>query len=238
MPQPQPMGYPVGYAPAGLADPRLPAKRASVLMFILGGAGVGCGVCVGAVSQMPLQQLAAQNNTKLPPFPPGMTLDLVMKAMVFMAVASLVASLMQLAAAVFVRRGSAAACAFGMVLSVVFILYFAVETLSSFSVGQAGVVFISLPAAVAFIVQLILLINARRASGQIAQMQAAYQARYWHYLQQQQVYQTGAYNQNPYHAPAAPAPSAPSQTGWQMPAPPPPPPTSSGQPPAGGGGNV
>jgi hypothetical protein len=86
--------------------------------------------------------------------------------------------------------------------------------------------------------QLLWLISPLRGSAQLRQMQAAYQAQYWQYMQQQHAYNAAAaaaYNQQAYNAPpaaAAPQPPGASHTGWQWSAPPPPPPPASGPAPA------
>jgi hypothetical protein len=239
-----PANFPMNYAAphAAWGDPLRPAKRAALIMFILGGLGLLCGVCLGIVAVVPIQQMAAQQGQALPPLPPGVTWDLMQQTMGVFAVVAVIGSVLQMVVAFFVRRGGAAATAVGLVLTILWLLVWAAIIVMAVlsRQGMTNVVANLIPGS-AFLLQLLLCIQAQRASAQVAQWQAAYQAQYWQYLQQQQAYQMGAgpggaYNpasqgpqqQNPYHAPpAASAQRSAEQTGWQWTAPPPPPPTSS-----------
>src|SRR5689334_4621864 len=94
--QPQPpQGYPppppgygqqVNYAMPGgygVSDPLAPAKRASVMMFVLGSMMLLCGLCTGLVAAMPMEQIASQGGGQMPTLPPGMTYDLMRKICLF-----------------------------------------------------------------------------------------------------------------------------------------------------------
>jgi type II secretory pathway pseudopilin PulG len=115
-----------------------------------------------------------------------------------------------------------------MVLTVVGILYYLVSMALSFRTGiLPGPLVVFVIAIVLGGIQLMLLISAQRASVHVSGMQAAYQAQYWQYLQQQQAYQQGtaappgygaapAYGANTYNAPPPGASgTATSHSGWQ-----------------------
>ena len=239
-PLPPQGGYPMGYASPQLpVDPLAPARRASLMMFILGTLGLLCGVCMGVVAVMPIEQMMAQQGTSLPPLPPGMSYSMLPKLFGAIAILAVIASVAQLILGVYVRKASAGASVCGIVLAALFVLYFVANTIFAAIGGQGmAAMAVSLGLSAVSIFQLVLLIQALRASSIVKQMQAAYQAQYWQYMQQQQAYQTPGYNQNAYNAPpAAPAQPGPSQSGWQWAAPPPPPPPAapSQAPPNDGG---
>jgi hypothetical protein len=245
-PPPQGYGQQMGYAMPGaygMPDALAPAKRASVMMFVLGSMMLLCGLCTGTMAAMPLEQIAAQRG-QMPSLPPGMTMETVRKAFMLAAFVTLPLGLLEIIVGVFVRRGGAGAAVFGIVLASLMILYFAANVF--FSVMQHAVGGVLLAAIIAglFVLQLVFCVQSSRAASQIGQMQAAYQAQYWQYMQQQ-AYNTGGggaaaynpsaggYNQGAYNAPPAPPPPQPpgaSQGGWQWSAPPPPPPPLSPPP--------
>ena len=225
-----PYAYPTGQTPI---DPMAAARRASMLMFILGGLTIFMGLCMGAFAFMDLEHLAAQGGRPLPPLPQGMSWTVV--AGVF-GVIALLAGGMQLVVAGFVRRATTTPIVFGIVMSGLLLLYFLVNTFYGFTKGQPDAGVLSLMAFSIYALQLYFLMQALRNIPILKQMQAAYQAQYWQYVQQQQAYQssqpsaggTGIYNQTAYNAPPAVSPQPPqSQSGWQWPAPPPPPPNLS-----------
>jgi hypothetical protein len=235
---PQPPGYSPGSHPlvAAPMDPLGPARRASTLMYVLGALGIACGLCVGAVFRMPLEQMAAQQGRALPQLPQGVTYAQLAGVATVFGVIAVVVSLVLLIVATYVRRGSSTAILIGMALTAVLLVVFVLQTGRALQDRQAGEILFSLVPLVAFGMLMAFLRQARRAGAYLRQAQAAYQAQYWQYLQQQQAYQSGGYNQSTYNAPpTGPAQPGATQTGWQWVAPPPPPPT---QPPAEGGSDA
>lgn len=217
-------------------DPLAPARRASLTMFVLGGLGLACGLCFGAAVTLSFDQIMAQQGA-LPPLPPGVTYALLQKILIAFAAVALIANVALIALGLFVRKGSAPASTIGIVLTSLFVLYFGGNSILAL-VGPYGPVaaLVSLVITAVYGMQLYFLVQALRASSNVKHMQAAYQAQYWQYMQQQQTYNAAAYNQNAYNAPpAGPAQPGPSQTGWQWPAPPPPPGDAPQNPPSQGG---
>jgi hypothetical protein len=214
-----------------MTDPLAPARRASTTMYILGGLGITCGLCIGGLFRMPLEKMAAQQGRTLPPLPQGVTYEQLTRVATVFAIIAVVVSLLQLIAAANVRRGSPVAIILGMTLTSLVMLYFVFQTVGALQSGQIAEILFRVIPLVAYAVQMTFLAQARRAGPFILQAQAAYQAQYIQHLQQQQAYNGGGYNQNVYNAPATgPAQPGANQTGWQWPAPPPPPPI---QPPGG-----
>src|SRR5688572_21524570 len=80
-PPPPPYGY--GYDPyqqQQQPDPLAPARRASVMMFVLGGILSLCGVCLGAVAfVVPMAQLIRDSGATLPQAPSGMSIEELMR---------------------------------------------------------------------------------------------------------------------------------------------------------------
>lgn len=223
-----PLAYATGQAPV---DPMAPARRASTLMFVLGGIATLMGLCMGAFAFLPMEQLAAQGGRQLPPLPAGMTWSVV--AGVF-AVISLFAGVSQLLIAGFVRRATRTPILLGIIVASLILIYFVINTASGLIHNQPGAGILGLVVLSIYALQIYLLIQALRAVPYLKQMHAAYQAQYWQYVQQQQAYQNSnpmaagsSYNQTAFNAPpAVPTRQAQNQTGWQWPAPPPPPPLS------------
>src|SRR5947208_13631568 len=116
-PQPPPPGSPMNYAGATMyGDPLVPAKRASLAMFIRGSLGILCGAGLGVVASVNIAQLAAQSGQPLPPLPPGVTWATLQRVLGWAAAGILVASVLQIIIGVFVRRGGAGAAIAGIVL--------------------------------------------------------------------------------------------------------------------------
>ena len=218
---------PIGYFP----DPLALAKRAGILMIVLGVLTMLCGVGTAFISQnweAILAQQPAEVRSSIPAE---------VNSHALLSEAKLISgiALGLMALGVVVRRGRKGPCiaAIGLVgLIAVFFALIVVASLTQIGRGNPmgiGAVLIFGSADLVVIWLLIWLIQALNSTSQIAQTQSAYQAQYWQHLQQQQAYQNiGApadpYSQNAYNAPAAPpAAQGGNQTGWQMPLPPPPP---------------
>jgi hypothetical protein len=240
-----PPGYPshVGYSaqPMGI-DPHVPAKSASLMMIIVGSVGLLFGSCLGMAFLVSSTDLMTEMQRRGRTLPPGVTIEQVLTAMKSAAFVLVLGGILELALGIIVRRGRLG----GVVASLVFTVLVMVSLLAEFIAAMlhrtysAGALFCSAILLLLAAVQLVLLLQAKRAVGQVENMHAAYQAQYWQYMQQQQAYQQGtaapqgyggtpAYGANTYNAPPPGATGAPpAQSGWQWPgqpsiAPPPPP---------------
>src|SRR5947209_5525611 len=103
-PPQQPVGYatPPGYG----SDPLKPARRASLLMFLLGGLVLSCGACVGLMSVIPLEEMFAKQGQALPPLPPGIpSWKAAQTAFGVIAILFLGAGVAEVFTAAFIRRG-------------------------------------------------------------------------------------------------------------------------------------
>jgi hypothetical protein len=210
---PPPQAYASNYAYFNAPDPRGPARRASVMMIVLGSLLLVLGLCVVGVGQMmrstPLpaelasqvQQIESQT---------GVTLAGIMAVA---GVVMVVFSLLMIALGIWVRGGGLVAAVLSIIATSVALLMLSFVvlfgTIGALQRGnpQAFVqIFIWGIAWVLFLVQLILLISAARASGRVAVSQQQLHAQYWQYQQNMQAYGGGG----GYHAPMAPPPAPPN----------------------------
>src|SRR5258708_39615298 len=102
-------GYPPGYGQPMYPDWLAPARRASLLMIVLGIVGLMCGLCLGVVAFAPLERMAAEQGKALPQLPPGVTYQLVRQSATLMAFIAVPMGIAQLVTAAFIRRGGAGA---------------------------------------------------------------------------------------------------------------------------------
>lgn len=201
---------PAGYDPY---SPLLaPARRAGLLMIILGSVTAAYFVCNGAAFVvMPANQIFSTAAV-----PPGQQMPFSPQTMktagvAFSAVMLLVGVAM-IVLGVMVRQNSGGAILTGLILSSILALMAGLFVLAMLVAGlTAPLMFVfacvlALPLAL-LILNLVWLAQAMRAGAQLRAAQAQYQAQYWQYQQHQQAY---------------------AQQPWQGPVPPPPPPTSSG----------
>ena len=80
-PQQYPPQLPPGYGHEHLGygapgpHPLAPARRAGVMLFIVGGLMLLCGTCLGVAPwALPMDKLLVQSNVPLPQPPPGVTM--------------------------------------------------------------------------------------------------------------------------------------------------------------------
>jgi hypothetical protein len=213
----QPGGY---YPTGGYTDPLAPAKRSSIIMFILGGILSLCGLCFMGLG--PLMNNAAMAPEQQAEFnrieeQAGLPVSTIL---VGMGVASIVPGLVLVILGFFIRGGGMGAA----ITSIVFVCLFSLGTLllligSVISLIAGDLNALLGGAALAIVLALLglllfqLLAAARNAS-QVSAMQAQYQMQYWQYQQHQRAYQ-----QQPPMPPPPATPKDPQQN-W------PPPPTT------------
>jgi hypothetical protein len=229
--QPQYYRPDLPYEAAAIAP--APLRRAGVLLICLGAACTLMATCVGiAVLTIPLDQILARSNMKLPAAPPGYTIAQLAKiAYLILAGGGLMYGISLKMLGYFVRRGSRGAAIGGIILSVVASL-FLLCNLGGVPSGSGGNPAIMLLGFAMFAVPLGLFILAcvwlTQGLRQIPAAQSAqqqYQSQMWLYQQQQAAYQQNV------QAPQQPKANDPWQRGYGL-TPPPPPPTQPTQPPA------
>jgi hypothetical protein len=190
-----------------------PPRRAGILMFVLGGLLLLCGLACGGVSLLPLDQLFAQSGRQMPA---GVTVNVLRIAYRLMGVLGLIVGLLITVLGIFVRRANKGAIIAAMLVSGMVILgflFFALAGLVSQGMGGSGEAVLGmgllLVPVLCFVWLLAWLFQAYRAAGQVGLLQAQYQAQYYQY-QQQQMY-GGGY--------AAPAPQQGTQQAQYTPPP-------------------
>jgi hypothetical protein len=220
-PSPQPTGY-YGYDPR--SELLAPAKRASILMYILAGLSLCCGACIAGVSPfIPWEQMNApelqEARNMLSQAGVSMKVLFIAVGIIFM-----VPGLIYVILAFFVRKGGLASVITSIVLSVLAILWFLINLVSSLvhAASQppsqvAGALCVSVVPLAMLILLVVWLIQAARNASQIRLLEAHQQAQYWQYQQQQQMYpQAGGYAPLPPQQP----PQAQQLPPSQMPPPP------------------
>jgi len=207
-PYPPPPGAPGFdyYRPMPPRDPLAPAKRASVMLFVLGGLAVLGGLCIGTIVWiMPLDQVINQAKDSLSPqqlsqLPPGMSLEhLVRIVYTVLAVLGVGFGVLLLGLGPAVRRGRRGATITAIVLFVLVGLFCLLNLFSallqlaggSAATAIASLVFVAVLGAVV-ILALVFLFQAIRVSGYAAWHQQQMQAHYWHHQQQQAAYSQSA----------------------------------------------
>lgn len=222
------------YRPAG-ADPLAPARRASIMLFVLGGLGLACGLGLGTMVWMAptdvlVKQLqATMNPGQLSQLPPGWTIETFAHvAYTAAAILIVVGGIVMLLVGFFARRGGRGASVAGIVICALVILWLAVnlvgslvQTLRAPGAQAAGAVVFGVVCIAAFALTLAWLVQAARAAPMVAWNRQRMQAQYGHYEQQYAAYQQ-------------PAPPPPGYGyGYGYGAVPPPPQAPAAQPPPG-----
>ena len=221
-------------------NPLGPARRASVLMFVLCGLGLLCGAFITFAGVIMTPEMIAQspNSADFQEFErqfSGISIRAVMIAMgVFCRLPSILYGIMGF----FVRSGKMAPVVLSMVLTGIMVLLGLFGLLSVLVSGArnpaalpGGICMVGIPLVLS-IVLLVTLIQALRAAPTVAAAQQQFQAQYWQSMQQQQAAQLGygygmpqsgyGYGAPPPTQPPAPPGQAPVD--YQAPLMPPPPP--------------
>jgi hypothetical protein len=189
-PYPQNPGY---YNPYGF-DPRRPAKRAGLLMIIVGAIAICFAACMAGVGQMlrtvtlPPELAAQMQQWEAKGISPEMVFT-------SMAVAFLIYAVLQIVLGFFVRTGRTFPIIFSLtgtsIVLVIFGLFVftgAVNALTHASPQMlAGFAIWLVPLAL-LVLQLVWLFAALRARSHVALAQQQYQAQYWQYQQNMQAY--------------------------------------------------
>ena len=186
-----------------------PARRAGLMMSILGGLMFLAGVCcVGMGLAFPWDQLLAQQpamGQQLQEALGGMPVEQAMRIVATtIGVVGLVFGIAQVVLGIFVRRGSLGAAVTGIVVVCLVLLYPVLMLVSTpFTIGKQGPREVGANLCMATLWLLVYglllawLIQAARATGRIREWRASYQAQYAQYQAQYRAYQQ-AYAQQSY----------------------------------------
>ncbi|MGH7214155.1 MAG: hypothetical protein ACREIT_05275 [Tepidisphaeraceae bacterium] len=214
-PPPYSSGYYPGYPPA--SDPLAPARRASILMFILGGLMFVCGTCAGfasTVSQadLPAEQASAFQQVETELARAGLTFR---QAAIAFAILALAPGLSLIVLGYFVRSGGIVSIVLSLLVSfgLTLLIGFLVVSAAASGLGGGrpelvvGLFVWAVPLALLVLLD-VLLVQAARRTGQVEVMRQQQSTQWWQYQQQQAAYQQGAY-QYPGAVPPPPPPPAP-----------------------------
>jgi hypothetical protein len=191
-----PSPYQVPYTPGYSYDPAAallaPARRAAILMFVLGGIGLLCGGCLGTFTLfVPMDQIVRQ--IKLPPNDLQMPPEQIVKfALVISAIMMLAQAIVTIVLAFFVRRGGIGAVATAIVLCALVLLVLAIRAIAmvaqlasgGLSIGE---ILITIALIALYALLATWLIQAARASSSIRALRLQYQSQYWQQQQQAQM---------------------------------------------------
>jgi hypothetical protein len=212
-PTPPPYGY--GYDPyAQQIDPLAPARRAALMMFILGGLMLLCGIGCGTFAMtVPMDRLISEAGVTLPQQPPpGMSIEELMRiGYMVLGVGSFLAGVVLVVLGLFVRGGGRGAAVTSIVIVTILLFVIGLLTLASlpqmFQQPSAalGLCVVIVPIAL-LIASLIALVQAAKAAPQVGAMKQQQQFQMWQYQQQQQAYSQGGYSMPPQAPPPAPPP--------------------------------
>ena len=211
---PTPPGY-GGYAPQSPDQLLAPARRAGVLMIVLGVLFVFCGLCLAASSWMMGQpQFAsspefaeARKQFDLVEQQTGVRVE---QMLIIVGAVPLVLGALYGALGFVVRGGGFASAVLGIVLSAMLLLFFGLGMLTTAVQAAAnpaaigGVCVYAVPFLL-LVLLMVWLVQAARAASQIVAARQQYQAQVWQYQQHQQNYlqNPGQQQQQGYGAPPA-----------------------------------
>jgi hypothetical protein len=225
-PQPQQPGYGQDFNYYQSAeDLTAPARRASIMMFIVGGLLAIGGLCCGALGALaPLDEIMSQNPILTST--PGMTIEMLKIGIIVVGVMGLLFGIVMLVLGYFVRGGGMVPVAISLVIVALAVLFnllnlgSAAVQLRNAGPEMVGGLCVNAVPLVLLIVLLVTLVQAAKAAPRVAMMRSQYQQQYWQYQQQQQMYQAG-YVAPPMQQQMPPMPGQ-AQTPPSVPPPPPP----------------
>jgi hypothetical protein len=180
------------------------ARRASTLMFILGGLILLLGVCNTLSGLFVPTQEALERQRQM--FPVNAQMPFSAETLKAITIVSAVITMLVGAGLVTlgtgVRRGGTASTITSLVLVSILLLFTGLVTLASLLAGLAAPVMfvfacISAPAAAMFVLLVVWLVAALRAVSNWNAAQRQYQAQYWQYQQNMQAYGTPPVTQMP-----------------------------------------
>lgn len=194
----------------GLPDPQAdllrPAKRASLLMFILTGLMLSCGACFGLSSFVPIDELEGEQRTQFEQFEAELGMPF-SAAMGMAARMTLIPGVLLLILAILMRRGGMVTAIIALLVAVLMALVILVGAINGLLVAAQdprGIVLLAM-----FAVPLVLLgplivwlFQAARNAPRLADLRMGQQAAYWPSAQQRQDHTTG------YWQPPPPPPGA------------------------------
>ncbi len=214
-----PYQQPGYYPPADPAEELLrPARRASVLMFVITGLMLLCGICVGAMASVPWDRidLPAETRAELARMEQEVQVPL---ATVFAVLAGIliVPSVLLGILAFFVRKGGSGVIITSIIVTGLLLLLAGLNLITSLQGGVLAtvpqLVFLAL-----LVLLFVWLIQALKNAGQIRDLRLGQQFQQWQAMQNQQQY-GGYYGQYPGQAPPPPPPPPPGQGGGWVPPP-------------------
>ncbi len=218
VPPPQPdYGYDFRYYQPQQQDPLTPARRAGLMMFVLGGLIILPSFCCGAMGLALPALMAQQPGVFSEMSAAGLTPEAIQVTLVVAAGVALFAGVIMIVLGRFVRSGAMGAIVTAIVLATLLALYLLLNTvgilvISGMPPAQRVLGMVISVLGLGLIGLLIVwLIQAAKSAPRIGMMKSQYQQQLWQYQQQQQMYQAG------YLGPP------PSQAGYETPTPPPPP---------------
>jgi hypothetical protein len=171
----------------------VPVRRAAVMMWVVGALHILAGICAGSIWLIPVDQLLAQPGVKLPELPPGIAAGEWLHIMAtILGIGGFVIGLILVLLAIFVYRGSQIASIISFVLSVLILLYFGINGITSLIIGNPAFILVIVLMAIMG-TQCRWLFRAIRAGGQIQKLRQQHQMQYWYAQQQQPPQAQGSY---------------------------------------------
>jgi hypothetical protein len=206
-----------------VSDPLAPARRASIILFVLGGLCVMGSGCIGVAAwTLPMDEMLAKAKLTLPAPPPGMTMSQFLQVMYTgIAFLGICFGISLVVVGLFVRRGSRAASITAIALCIPAALFFLCNLGSVFSQSAGNPLILVIGLCATFVpfgllvLTCVWLIAALRQLPSVQFAQQQYQMQMWQYHQQQ-----AAAHQQPTPPPVS---NDPWQRGYGMTPPPPPP---------------
>ena len=223
---PTPPNFPGGFDPYN-PGPLLPARRASVLLYVLGALGIlSAACCIGSGVMLP-RMLADKPDMfrELQQQMPGVTTEFIRTALFIFGALTLLAAMGMIVLAPFVRQGSKGATIGAMILAIGAALFLVVQLIGALvrpsAQGFMGACMMLVPL-VLFASLIVCLIQALGSSGRVEALRQQYAQQYWQSAYQQQMYRAGGGSG-----------AIPPHAGFQPPPTPPPPPPQQQPPPRG-----
>jgi hypothetical protein len=215
-----PPGYPYGYPTT--ADPGRPARRAGIMMFVLGALAALGGFC-GAIFGTVLPQMVAQHPELTKDLPPELTVEAIQHNALVHAVAFGAYGALMILLGFFVRRSRKGAIVASIVLVSLGLLYLGLNFVGAVFIGSqqgpgaalVGGCFSLVPVALCVLLLVWLIQAMRNASA--ARAAGAYPPEYLAYWQQQyaaqQAYQQQVWQQQQQGGQVPPQPPTPPAVG-------------------------